>query len=62
MRAQSWALVKVDNETWGQTPIQRRRIPAGKHKVVVINDSQGREETRHIDVQPGEHETVSIDW
>ena len=62
VRARSWAVVEVDGDAWGSTPISRRKIAGGRHRVVVENDAQGKHESRAIDVSSGENEVVSVDW
>ena len=62
MRAQSWALVEVDGDSWGSTPITRRKIAGGRHRVVVSNDAQGKREAKPIDIKSGENEVVQVDW
>ena len=62
VKARSWAVVEVDGKTWGQTPIQRRRLEAGRHRLVLINDTQDRHDTRWVTIRPGEHETLSLPW
>jgi hypothetical protein len=62
VRARSWAVVEVDGEAWGQTPVTRRGLPPGRHRIVLANEDAGKRDVRQVDVKPGEDEVVSVDW
>ena len=49
-----WATVFVDGSRVGMTPIDPLTLPAGRHRVELINDEIGAHVVRSVTVKPGE--------
>lgn len=59
--AQPYALVKIDGQQVGTTPIMRHKLGAGSHKVELLRPDTG--EVRHtqtVDVKDGEHQRITL--
>jgi eukaryotic-like serine/threonine-protein kinase len=57
-----YATIYVDNKKLGETPIVKRSIPAGKHKLKAVAED-GRIKTFDINIQPGKHENLgTLNW
>lgn len=56
-----WSYVYLDGNRLGPTPQIGQPVPAGRHRLRLHNPSEGLERTVVIDVEPGEHERVSLD-
>ncbi|MEW5854850.1 MAG: serine/threonine-protein kinase [Myxococcota bacterium] len=49
-----WAVVTVDGNPMGSTPLFKVRLPAGRHTVKLVNEAQGLTRTFTVDIKPGE--------
>jgi hypothetical protein len=58
VRTRPWTLVMADGRRLGTTPLIGR-LPAGPHTLVLVNEDQGINETREIEVAVGE--TLKLD-
>lgn len=57
--ADPFALVRIDGTEVGTTPIFRRRIPAGRHEIVLISPDSGTVRLRKIiDLAPNAHQEI----
>ncbi|MDF1564495.1 MAG: protein kinase [Deltaproteobacteria bacterium] len=57
-----WTKVSVNGTPWGTTPLFKRKLPAGKHTMRFVNEGEGIDVTRRIDVRAGQNEKVSFDF
>jgi serine/threonine protein kinase len=55
-----WANIFIDGEAKGATPLYKLQLPAGRHTVLLVKESEGIRESKAIVVPPGE--TVSHKW
>jgi hypothetical protein len=55
-----WTKVSVDGEPIGSTPISKRRLTAGVHKLVLVNEGDGINTTRSITIPAGENLKLSL--
>lgn len=60
VRAWPWAEVFVNGVSRGRTPLQPFELPAGKHTVLLVNQSLGANETRTVVVKTGEQAVVKV--
>jgi hypothetical protein len=51
--------VLVDGKPRGTTPLRRLRLPAGTHRVTLVNDELGYRKSFPVAVKPGRTASVS---
>jgi serine/threonine-protein kinase len=61
VNAHPWAVVQLDGQRLGETPIVKRSVRAGRHVLLLSNPARGVEVRRVITVQPNEDARVSVD-
>ena len=52
--------VTLDGKPWGTTPVERRRLSSGAHRVLVT-DPRYFDKGKEVVIARGEHETVSVE-
>jgi hypothetical protein len=57
-----WAIVYVDGNRLRQTPVQAYELPAGKHKIELVNDPKGKKEKLEITIEPNQSQEIRKDW
>ena len=57
-----WAEVWLDSKDVGQTPFRERAVPAGRHKLRVVNEDLGKDESMAITVTPDQTTTIERSW
>jgi len=55
-----WSEISVDGRRAGNTPQMNLKLPAGKHKITLVNKEFGLKQTLTIDIKPGEVVTKVI--
>jgi serine/threonine-protein kinase len=55
-----WARVAIDGRYVGDTPLKRKKLPVGKHKVRLANPETGQSATRTVEIEAGEHSTLRL--
>ncbi|MFW6369265.1 MAG: protein kinase domain-containing protein [Myxococcota bacterium] len=60
-RVVPWAVVHLDGEEIGMTPLPPRQIPSGRHQVRLVNEQLGVDRTMDVEVVGGETATVNVD-
>jgi serine/threonine-protein kinase len=58
IRVLPWASVFIDGRMVGTTPFEPIDVPAGRHKVELINDELHAKRTIPVEVRSGETSTV----
>ena len=53
-----WAQVKIDGRKSGTTPVHKKRLPVGKHRIVLTNDPLGFKKVLNVKIRPGRTTTV----
>jgi len=52
--------VALDERPWGTTPVKRRQVASGPHRVLV-SDPRYYDKGREVVIERGEHEEISVD-
>jgi serine/threonine-protein kinase len=60
LRIRPYADVHVDGRRRGLTPMPPISLPAGRHRVRLVNDSLGRSVIRNVLIEPGKRTTLSV--
>jgi serine/threonine-protein kinase len=60
IQAIPWGKVYLDDKYLGETPIPSVTLPAGKHRLRVVNEPLGADRTMTIDVRPGPNARIII--
>jgi len=55
-----WARVTIDGKYVGNTPLQRKSLPAGEHEVRLSNPETGQSAKRTVKIVGGEHSTLRL--
>ena len=55
-----WGEVYINGRRIDTTPLYNHALPAGRHKVVVVNGASGERKSRTVTVVPGESTRVSF--
>ena len=55
-----WGEVYINGRRIDTTPLYNHSLPAGRHKVVVVNGASGKRKSRTVTVVPGESTRVSF--
>lgn len=61
LNAVPWAYVSINGGAEEETPIKARRLPAGKHKVLIRNPVLERNRELTIEISPGETSKYVVD-
>jgi hypothetical protein len=56
-----WTKVYIDGRHYGTTPLLKVKLPAGKHRVVMLNNQAGIRKTIYITIRKGATTTVIRD-
>jgi hypothetical protein len=54
VETEPWTKVSVDGEPLGSTPLFKKRLAAGRHELVFINEGANVSEKRVVTIEPGE--------
>jgi serine/threonine protein kinase len=54
LETEPWTKVSVDGEPLGSTPLFKKRLPAGKHQLVLVNEGANVNEKRVVTISPNE--------
>ncbi|MCU0694946.1 MAG: protein kinase [Myxococcaceae bacterium] len=54
LETEPWTKVAVDGEPLGSTPLFKKRLPAGRHQLVLVNEGANVNEQRSITIAPNE--------
>ena len=60
LRIRPYADVHIDGRRRGLTPMPPIKLPAGRHRVRLVNDSLGRSVIRNVNIEPGKRTTLSV--
>ena len=52
--------ITLDEKPWGTTPVERKRVSSGPHRVLVT-DPRYFDKGKEVVIQRGEHETVAVE-
>lgn len=51
--------VSLDGKPWGTTPVQRRQVPSGPHRILVF-DPRHYDKGKEVVIERGEHEEIDV--
>ena len=54
------SIVFMDGKKLGLSPVEKKEVKPGKHKVVAHRDDS-RDVLKEVVIEPGEHESVMVD-
>ncbi|MDX2015648.1 MAG: serine/threonine-protein kinase [Myxococcaceae bacterium] len=54
LETEPWTKVAVDGEPLGSTPLFKKRLPAGRHQLVLVNEGANVNEKRTVTIAPSE--------
>ena len=59
--AQPYALVRIDGQEIGATPIMNKRLPAGTHEIELVRPDSGEVRLkRQVTLSDGDHQRITI--
>lgn len=60
LETKPWSKVTIDREYAGSTPLFKRKLAPGAHRLVLVNEGEGLSVTRDILIKPGETLKLSL--
>jgi serine/threonine-protein kinase len=60
VKVSPWARVAIDGQSAGMTPLAPIALPAGKHRVVLVNEQLDKREVHEVWVRPGQEATLKV--
>lgn len=62
VETEPWTKVSVDGEPLGSTPLFKKRLAAGRHELVFINEGANVSEKRVVTIEPGETKKLMLSF
>jgi serine/threonine-protein kinase len=55
-----WSKVSIDGEPVGSTPIFKKKLSAGAHTLVLVNEGASIQKSQTVTIKPGETNKLSL--